>query len=79
MASLMGTETILCGMQPGVAASLVDLDVHLEDLNTSLNLNAALANLAARESADRQIGLEEESANGEEVDGSPRDEALDRQ
>src|SRR5262245_32860626 len=49
MAALMGTRTILCGLRPGVAASLVDLDVPIDDLQTSLNLDAALAEIAESE------------------------------
>ena len=46
MAALMGTPTILCGLRPGVAAALIDLDVPIDGLRTTLNLDAALAELA---------------------------------
>ncbi len=55
MVALMGTETILCGMQPGVVASLVYLDVPLEGLKTKLNLDATLAELDAFESRAEEI------------------------
>ena len=47
MAALMGTPTVLCGLRPGVAAALVDLDVSIDGLRTKLNLDAALAEFAA--------------------------------
>jgi rsbT antagonist protein RsbS len=46
MAALMGTPTVLCGLRPGVAAALVDLDVPIGGLRTKLNLDAALAEFA---------------------------------
>ena len=46
MTALMGTPTVLCGLRPGVAAALVDLDVPIDGLRTTLNLDAALAELA---------------------------------
>ena len=49
VASLLGAETVLCGIQPGVAASLVDLDLFLDDLSTCLNLDVALAHIASLE------------------------------
>jgi rsbT antagonist protein RsbS len=77
MASLMGTETILCGMQPGVAASLVDLDVSLDDLRTCLNLDVALEKLVESELREEQAEASDEPPGRETVDGSARDEVLD--
>ena len=45
VAKLMGTKTILAGLRPGVAASLVELGIDTSDLNTSLNLECALLQL----------------------------------
>lgn len=47
MTALMGTPTVLCGLRPGVAAALVDLDVPIDGLHTELNLDAALARFTA--------------------------------
>ncbi len=60
MVSLMGSETILCGIQPGVAASLVYLNVPLDDLKTSRNLDAALAALDASASRDEEVQAPDE-------------------
>jgi len=77
MASLMGTETILCSIQPGVAAALVDLNVPLDDLRVSLNLDAALAEFAGSASQDEQAGPPEELTNQESESESAEDEAID--
>jgi anti-anti-sigma regulatory factor len=41
MTELMGSRCIVAGLSAGVVASLVELDVDLEDLETTLNLDAA--------------------------------------
>lgn len=41
-ARLMGVGTIMVGLKPGVAASLVELDANVEGLVTTLNLEEAL-------------------------------------
>jgi anti-anti-sigma regulatory factor len=41
MTELMGSRCIVAGLQAGVVASLVELEVDLEDLETTLNLDAA--------------------------------------
>jgi rsbT antagonist protein RsbS len=73
MAALMGTGSVLCGMQPGVAASLVDLDVSLDGLEISRSLDTALAQVAAKE----QVPEPEDLEAREIVNGSERDEAPD--
>jgi len=52
MVSLMGTRTVLCGLRPGVAAALVDLNVATEGFQTTLSLDRALDIVAAGESGD---------------------------
>ena len=50
MARLMGVETIIVGLKPGVVASLVELDANIDGLVTTLNMDKALqvARLAQR-------------------------------
>lgn len=47
MTELMGSRCIISGLQAGVVASLVELDVDLEGLETTLNLDAAFEALEA--------------------------------
>ena len=43
MASLMGTETVIVGMRPEVAATLVRMGYYLEGVHTALSLEDGLA------------------------------------
>ena len=38
MTSLLGAKTIITGLQPGVVASLIDLDFEPGDVPTAINL-----------------------------------------
>jgi anti-anti-sigma regulatory factor len=51
-ARLMGVETIIVGLKPGVAACLVESDANIEGLITTLNMEKALQ-IAKR--AERRI------------------------
>lgn len=40
MASMLGATTVLTGLKPEVAVSLVDLDIEFKDIQTAMNLEA---------------------------------------
>jgi rsbT antagonist protein RsbS len=42
MAKLMGTETVIVGMQPTVAATLVRMGYYMDGMNTALSLEEGL-------------------------------------
>jgi rsbT antagonist protein RsbS len=42
-ARLMGSETVVCGLRPSVATTVVDMGLDLERVPTALNLDHALA------------------------------------
>lgn len=46
MAKLMGTETVLVGMRPEVAATLVRMGFSMQGVQTALNVDEGLALLA---------------------------------
>jgi rsbT antagonist protein RsbS len=46
MARLMGTETVLCGMRPEVAATLVRMGYPMEGVRAALDLDEGLAVLS---------------------------------
>jgi rsbT antagonist protein RsbS len=48
MAKLMGTNTILVGMRPEVAATLVGMGYHMEGIRTALDIDTALVQLGYR-------------------------------
>jgi rsbT antagonist protein RsbS len=41
MVSIMGAESVLVGLQPGVVSALVEMEVDVEDLQTAIDLDAA--------------------------------------
>jgi rsbT antagonist protein RsbS len=48
MAKLMGTDTVIVGMRPAVAATLVRMGYFMEGIDTALSLEEGLALQAAR-------------------------------
>jgi rsbT antagonist protein RsbS len=48
MAKLMGSETVIVGMRPAVAATLVRMGYLMEEINTALSLEEGLALQASR-------------------------------
>jgi len=51
MAKLMGTETVLVGMRPEVAATLVRMGFSMQGVYTALNVDEGLALLAQLQSS----------------------------
>ncbi|HBY93406.1 MAG: STAS domain-containing protein [Ardenticatenaceae bacterium] len=50
MARLMGTQTVLVGIQPAVAITLTELGLQLKDIHTAVNVEMALRRLSPRSS-----------------------------
>jgi rsbT antagonist protein RsbS len=48
MAKLMGAETVIVGIRPAVAATLVRMGYLMEGINTALSLEEGLAHQAKR-------------------------------
>jgi rsbT antagonist protein RsbS len=65
MARLMGVETVVCGLRPAVAMTLVEMGMELPGVRTALNLDRALALLDALQPE----GLPSELAGGEGDEG----------
>jgi rsbT antagonist protein RsbS len=51
-ARLMGVPTVICGIQPAVADTLVEMDLGFGDVRTALNLDRALVLLRALRRAE---------------------------
>ncbi len=73
MATLLGANTVVTGLQPGVVASFVDLDMELDGMQTALTLEDGLSvlDLAAVPEMDEDIeensDYEEEYPDDEDV------------
>jgi len=56
MAKLMGTETVIVGMRPAVAATLVRMGYFMEGINTALSLEEGLELHARRSKMSNGFG-----------------------
>jgi rsbT antagonist protein RsbS len=52
MAALLGARCLVCGLQPGVVASLVELGVDFEGLDAALNLDDAFRRMEVVDGPD---------------------------
>jgi rsbT antagonist protein RsbS len=50
----MGTDTVLVGMRPEVAATLVRMGFSMQGVHTALNVDEGLALLAQLQSSERR-------------------------
>ncbi len=66
MASVMGCQTVVVGLQPEVAITLMELGMHLEGVYTALNAETGLE-LLKQVSGDKPGGIEPRLSAGEEV------------
>ncbi len=56
IAELMGTPTILAGLDAGMAITLVEMNMHMSGVETALNLENAFDILAERRKREEQEG-----------------------
>ena len=71
MASMLGAETVLAGLKPEVAVSLVDLDIEFKDVQTAMNLEAGfqrLEPLVRTKEEPEEIEEQEEMEESEEIE-----------
>lgn len=48
MLSIMGQKVVLCGLSPGIAATITEQDMDTNDWDTVFDLNEALSKLAKK-------------------------------
>ena len=68
MARLLGADTVLAGLQPGVVSSLIEAGAEVDDVQAAIDLDAAFALLRPESGA--------ETAGEEEAEPEAGDEAL---
>lgn len=64
MAKIMDAATVVVGMQPAVAITLVELGLRLEGVHTALNMERGMAWLRQRTLASAAAGEKEEKVFG---------------
>ena len=79
MAALMGARPIIAGLRPGVVASLIALDVDVENVEAALNLDHAFQLVDAESLDDYGDEIEIEDSTEVEVDKLSDEENTDDQ
>ena len=64
MLQLLGTEVVLCGMQPAVAVTLVEMGRQLVGVQTALNLDRGMEKIQRLLEARQTIATKEYSDDG---------------
>ena len=64
MVQLLGAEVVLCGMQPAVAVTLVEMGRHLVGVETALNLDRGMEKIQLLLEARQAQAIEEDSDDG---------------
>ena len=65
MARLMGVETVVCGLRPAVAMTLVEMGMELPGVRTALNLDRALSLLDSLQPEGLPSELDGDDGEGE--------------
>ncbi len=68
MANIMGAQTVISGLLPGVVSSLVDLDVDTDGINATLSLDDAFRQMDRLRPAEAALEAENVEEDGGTLD-----------
>jgi len=68
MCTIMGAETVLVGLQPGVVSALIETGADVDGLRAAINLDAAFAMLQPEPESEPESEPEPESENETGID-----------
>ena len=76
MCEIMGAESVLVGLRPGVVSALIEAGADVDGLRAAIDLDTAFALLQPRPDADADAdaGKETERESGAEPDAKPEDD-----
>ncbi len=66
-ASLMGAQTVICGMKPEIALTLETMGVHLDNITSSLDLEGALSLLGVAKPDQKAIRRHRQGAGTAQI------------
>ncbi len=73
VSKIMGAKTVVVGMQPAVAITLVELGMELKNIQTAINMNLGMKLLQDEinsEAAQEDIDLDEDPSHGGNLSGN---------
>jgi rsbT antagonist protein RsbS len=73
MGEIMGAESVLVGLQPGVVSALIEAGADVDGLRAASNLDAAFAMLEPEPEAEPDSEAEPESEAEADTDADPED------
>jgi rsbT antagonist protein RsbS len=76
-ATIMGSESVLVGLQPGVVSALIEVDADVDGLKTAIDLDAAFALLEQEPDVDPEADSDSELGSEPYAEPEPGLEAMD--
>jgi rsbT antagonist protein RsbS len=71
MATLLGAESVLAGLRPGIVSALIETGAEVDGLRAAINLDAAFALLQPEPEPEADSGSEPETAADVGPEGAP--------
>ena len=72
MARLMGAETVLAGLRPGVVSALITAGAEVDDVRAAIDLDAAFAALEPEEAGAPEVAASADEPEADEAPAEPQ-------